>query len=101
MTKQFSAPWMNPAYGLNLMWQSTRMMLDAQAIIALRLAKIASGGAAGQAEASLMVNEKLRALGESQMIALRALGTADGGAARITRLYQRKLAANRKRLTKT
>ncbi len=82
------------------MWQTTRMTMDAQAVIAMRLAKIARGGVAGQAEAQLMVAEKLRALGESQAIALRAIGTGDGGAARITTLYQRKLAANRRRLSK-
>ncbi|MDD2877031.1 MAG: hypothetical protein PHT60_05495 [Acidiphilium sp.] len=100
MAKQSRLPWTNPGYGLNLMWQTARMTADAQAIIALRLAKIAGGGAAGLAEARLMVAEKLRALGESHAIALRSVGTPDGGAARITKLYQRKLAANRKRLAK-
>jgi isocitrate/isopropylmalate dehydrogenase len=100
MTKQSTAPWMNPSYGFNLMWQTTQMALDAQAVIAMRLTKIARGGAAGQAEASLMVAEKIKAIGESQAIAFGALGSADGGAARITSLYQGKLAANRKRLSK-
>jgi len=100
MTKRASYPWMNPAYGFNLMWQTTKMTMDAQAVIAMRLAKIAAGGAAGQAEANLMVAEKMRALGESQAIALQAIGSPDGGAARITKLYERKLAANRRRLSK-
>ncbi|MDD2861612.1 MAG: hypothetical protein PHI71_11170 [Acidiphilium sp.] len=91
---------MNPTYGFNLMWQTTRMTMDAQAVIAMRLVKIAAGGAAGQAEAHLMISEKMRALGQSHAIALRAIGSADGGAARITKLYQRKLAANRRRLSK-
>lgn len=97
MRKSSVFPWMT---GIELAWQATRMTMDAQAIIALRLAKIATGSPAGQAEASLMVSEKIRALGESQMIALTSIGTHDGGARRIGRLYQRKLAANRRRLSK-
>lgn len=99
MAKQAMFPW-SAGFGMDLAWQSARMAFDAQTVIALRLAKIAAGGAAGQAEANLMVTEKLRALGESQMIALTSIGTSDGGAAKITRLYQQKLAANRKRLSK-
>lgn len=29
MTKRAALPWMNPTYGFNLMWQTTRMTMDA------------------------------------------------------------------------
>ncbi|OYV53692.1 MAG: hypothetical protein B7Z78_01795 [Rhodospirillales bacterium 20-60-12] len=100
MAKKYGFSWMNPGLGMDLAWQMTRMTIDAQNVIALRLAKIAKGGKAGQAESILMVEEKLRTLGQSQMIALRAAGTQDGGAARIAKLYGRKVAANRRRLSR-
>jgi hypothetical protein len=85
-------------------WQGTRMMLDAQAVIALRLTKIAMGGAAAEAEAALMVNEKIAALVQSQAIAGKAAlrcmqtGRSGGSTRQILNLYQRRVAANRRRL---
>ena len=96
----------------DLAWQGTRIMLDAQQVIALRLAKIALGGAAAEAEASLMVNEKIAAFMQSQAIAgrnaLRSIpvgspsrGVSAGSARQILNLYQRKVAANRRRLSRS
>lgn len=87
-------------------WQGTRIMLDAQQVIALRLAKIALGGAAAEAEASLMVSEKIAAFMQSQAIAGRGvLSAAPAGASarsarQILNLYQRRVSANRRRLSK-
>jgi hypothetical protein len=80
------------------------MMLDAQTVIALRLAKIAQGGVAAEAEAALMVNEKIAAFMQSQTIAGKAAlvsmqtGKSHNSAHQILGLYQRRVAANRRRL---
>lgn len=100
-----------PGWGAysGLAWQGTRMMLDAQTVIALRLAKIARGGAAAEAEAALMVNEKVAALMQSNTIAGKAAlksiqmgkscnGAGHNSARQILSLYQRRVAANRRRL---
>lgn len=91
----------SPMMGMNLAWQLTRTTIDAQAVVAMRLTKIARGDAAAQTETALMFQEKIQAMGESQMIAMKSIGTADGGAQRIARLYGRRVAANRKRLSRT
>ena len=71
-------------------------------VMGLRLAKIARGGKRGRAESELMVTEKLAAAAQAQGIMARALmsGSADKGAAAVTRLYSRKVAANLRRLSK-
>jgi hypothetical protein len=99
-----TGPWAGWAAYCGLAWQGTRMMIDAQSVIALRLAKIAQGGAAAEAEAALMVNEKLTALMQSHAIAgkamLRSLQTGESrdSTRQILGLYQRRVAANRRRL---
>ena len=71
-------------------------------VMALRLAKIGRGGKRGKAESSLMVSEKLAAAVEAQGMMARALmsGSPEKGAAAITRMYSRKVAANKRRLGK-
>lgn len=88
----------------SIAWQTTRMMLDAQHVIALRLLKIAQGGAAAEAEALLMVNEKITALMQSHAIvgeaalASMSTGKSRDSTRRILGLYQSRVAANRRRL---
>jgi hypothetical protein len=71
-------------------------------VMALRLAKIGRGGKRGQAESRLMLTEKLAAAAQAQGIMARALmsGSAEKGAAAVTRMYSRKVAANKRRLGK-
>ncbi|MEG8038628.1 hypothetical protein QP166_04425 [Sphingomonas sp. LR60] len=77
-------------------------MLGAEAanVMALRCARIATGGAAGRAETELMVTEKLRAAVELQTrlmtgaLGLTPLTIVQG----TTQHYRRKVAANSKRL---
>ena len=71
-------------------------------VMALRLAKIGRGGKRGQAESSLMVSEKVAAAVEAQSIMARALmsGSPKKGVAAVTRMYSRKVAANKRRLGK-
>ncbi len=79
--------------GMSLAWNVPQ-------VIGLRLAKIARGGKRGQAESHLMVTEKMAAAVQAQGIMARALmlGSAEKGAAAVTRLYSRKVAANKRRL---
>ena len=72
-------------------------------VMALRLAKIGRGGKRAQAESSLMVSEKLAAAVEAQGMMARTLmsGSPKKGAAAITRMYSRKVAANKRRLGKS
>lgn len=79
-------------------------MLGAEAgtVITLRMARIAAGGAAGAAEADLMVSEKVRAAIELQTRFMTgAMGVTLLGATQGTlKHYRRKVAANNKRLSR-
>jgi hypothetical protein len=81
--------------GLSLAWTTPQVM-------ALRLAKIARGGKRGAAESQLMVTEKIAAAATAQGIMARAImtGSPAKGADAVTRFYARKVAANKRRLTK-
>jgi hypothetical protein len=85
--------------GLSLRtWQAT---LEAQQIIALRLARLAGGGHSAWTETTRMTSEKIAALGEVQTAAMVAVLTGKAAAvpSRTLALYRRKMRANRKRLT--
>ena len=90
------------AYGAWLTAGFDIWMLGAEAptVMALRTARIAAGGAAGAAEAELMVTEKVRAAIELQTrLMTGALGVTPLGATQGTlKHYRRKVAANKRRL---
>jgi hypothetical protein len=68
--------------------------MEAQHVIALRLAKIAAGGAAAEKEAHTMVTEKMAAHAEA------ALTLASGGSmSTVVQRYRAIVRANNKRLT--
>ncbi len=69
--------------------------LEAQAVIGLRLTKLAAGGAAAQAEAQRMVSEKILAAGEAAMQI--ASGASTGA---VVAGYRRKVRANHRRLSR-
>jgi hypothetical protein len=73
------------------------MMLaaESQAVIALRLMKLASGGKAAEDETQLMLSEKMTAATEAGA-KLMAGGTSDS----VVSDYRKKVRANIKRLTK-
>lgn len=73
---------------------------DAAAVIAMRCARIAKGGTAGQAEARLMVTEKLEALAHVQWGLLTgAFGFSPDSMARgVMTHYADGVQANRRRL---
>ncbi|MCB8879328.1 hypothetical protein ACELLULO517_03715 [Acidisoma cellulosilytica] len=81
--------------GLGLAWTVPQVM-------SLRLAKIARGGKRGAAESQLMVTEKIAAAAVAQGIMARAImtGSPEKGAEAVTRFYARKVAANKRRLSK-
>jgi hypothetical protein len=75
--------------------------IEAAAVVAMRTAKIAAGGAAAEAEARRMVCEKIEAAGALQMMALTgALGwSAPAAAAKTVAFYRHKIRGNRRRLS--
>ena len=73
---------------------TTMLVLESQAVIGLRMAKLAAGGTAAQAEAQRMVGEKIAAAGEAAMLI-----AAGGSTQRVVSGYRRKVRANRRRLT--
>jgi hypothetical protein len=76
--------------------------MEAQQVIALRLAKLALGGAAAEREAARMVSEKVKALADSQRLVVSAAvrGKADNAPASVIGLYQRRVGANKRRLSR-
>ncbi len=80
---------------LRLGLDTVRLGLEAQTVVALRLAKLSLGGAAAQAEAQRMVTEKMEAAAEAAMT-LATGGTAE----RVVQDYRRKVRANARRLSR-
>ena len=87
-------PW--PSY-----FQLAQATLDANAVVAMRLMRLASGGAVAQREAQRMVTEKCLAFAQAQTAAAARMMTG-GGIAGATKsasdVYRRKVRANRRRL---
>jgi hypothetical protein len=76
---------------------------DANLVIALRMMRLASGGALAQREAQRMILEKATAIAEAQVAAAAKL-LAGSGANAATKsaagVYRRKVRANRRRLVR-
>lgn len=82
---------------------SWRLGLEAQAVVGLRLAKLATGDAAAAAEARRMVTEKVLAAAEAQARTMGDIltGHAHHAPKRNLALYRRKVRANRRRLSRS
>jgi hypothetical protein len=83
--------------------QGARLAWDAQAVIALRLMKLGSGGAKARSEAQRMVAEKFAALAEAQARAATAVMTGQSGqraTRKVLSVYQKRVSRNRRRLVK-
>jgi hypothetical protein len=83
--------------------QTAMLALETQCVRALRLMRIARGGALGRSEASRMVTEKVQALGEAQAAA--AVGSLTGRnrrhiAKKVAGVYKKRVRANRRRLAR-
>jgi hypothetical protein len=83
--------------------QTAMLALETQSVIALRLMRIAAGGALARSEATRMVTEKVQALGEAQAVA--AVGSMTGRnrrhiAKKVAGGYKKRVRGNRRRLTR-
>jgi hypothetical protein len=77
-------------------WYDLAMLnMEAQQVIALRMMKLAMGGAAGKRESHLMVSEKMIA---GALASAQAMTGASS--TKIIKGYRRKVKANRRRLLK-
>lgn len=88
---------------LALSAQTALLGWEAQRVIALRLMRIAGGGARGHAEAQRMVTEKLAAAVEAQAaVAASAIagGSTRGVAKKVLGVYGKRVRANRRRLSR-
>jgi hypothetical protein len=76
---------------------------DANVVVALRLMRLASGGALAQREAQRMIAEKAVAAGEAQTVAAAKMLSGRGVKAATksaSAVYRRKVRANRRRLSR-
>jgi len=76
--------------------------IEAQTVVALRMMRLAVGGAYAQDEAQRMVTEKIDALAEAQTAALTAMMNGDRDhviAAKTLGAFKKRVRANRRRLS--
>jgi hypothetical protein len=83
--------------------QAALLGFEAQSVVALRMMRLAAGGARSRSEAQRMVTEKMAALTEAQAAAV--AGAITGGdsqqtAKKIMNVYQKRVRRNRRRLTR-
>lgn len=94
--KSVSSQW------LDLGLDAWSLGIEASAVMAMRVAKLAAGGPAATKETKLMVSEKITAGLDLQVAFLTgSLGTSPlTGSRKTVGMLRRKVAANRRRLTK-
>jgi hypothetical protein len=83
--------------------QAALLNFEAQGVMALRMMRLAAGGARGLSEAQRMVSEKFAALTEAQAAATAAAFTDGNGhraAKKVMNVYQKRVRGNRRRLTR-
>jgi hypothetical protein len=88
---------------LGLAFKAIELGIEAQSVIALRMMRLAAGGARGRAEASRMVAEKVGALAEAQTAAAAAILTGRREkivAGKVLSTYRKRVRANRRRLSR-
>jgi hypothetical protein len=81
--------------------QAAQTLWEANIVIAMRLMRLASGGALAQREAQRMILEKVTANAEAQMTAAMKMMTGGGAIAAsksASAIYRRKVRANKRRL---
>jgi hypothetical protein len=84
-------------------FQAIRLGWEAQNVIALRLLRLAGGGARAQAEASRMVTEKIATGANAQTAAVSSAikgASAPKIATNALKVYKKRLRANKRRLSK-
>ncbi|HUI13826.1 MAG TPA: hypothetical protein VL048_10210 [Xanthobacteraceae bacterium] len=88
---------------LALSAQAALVAWEAQRVIALRLMRIAAGGARGRTEAQRMVTEKIAAAAEAQSAVAASVITGSSGrrtAKKVLGVYHKRVRANRRRLSR-
>lgn len=100
--KTSGSPW------LSLGLQTAKLAVDAQQVVALRMARLAAGGPRAYREATRMVSEKVAAFAAAQRVMLDGANANKGASAnknaqtskKLLALYRRRVAANKRRLSK-
>jgi hypothetical protein len=88
---------------LALTFQATRLTLEAQSMMALRLMKLAGGGAAAQSEANGIGAEKVTALPEVPAVAAAAVREGSNGAPtgkKVLNSFKTKIRAKKRKLSR-
>ena len=88
---------------LTLCFKTIELGIEAQSVIALRMMRLAAGGARGRAEASRMVAEKVSAFTDAQTAATAAILTGRRPkivAGKVLNAYKKRVGANRRRLSR-
>ncbi|HMK89805.1 MAG TPA: hypothetical protein VK446_09265 [Methylocystis sp.] len=85
-----------------LVTDSMKLGFDANRVVALRLAKLARGGASAKAESRLMVAEKIKAVMDAQNAAARSLllGQSHLAPERALSVYKKRVRKNLTRLAR-
>jgi hypothetical protein len=81
--------------------QAALLSFEAQGVMALRMMRLAAGGARGRSEAQRMITEKIAALTEAQAAAAAAAMTGRNdhrAAKKVMDVYQKRVRGNRRRL---
>jgi hypothetical protein len=96
MFAPFFTPW------LRLSVDAARLACETQALVGLRLFRIATGAVPAFAEVGRMMPEKAAALSAAQTLAVEgaAAGTGDKVPAKVVALYRDRVKANKTRLSK-
>jgi len=92
---------LNPWFDLTL--KTVQLGLDAQSVIALRMIRLASGGARAKAEMSRMVIEKPATVAEAQVAAAVAVvgGRNDHAVVgKALKVFSKRVRANKRRLSR-
>jgi hypothetical protein len=86
----------NPWFALGL--QTTRLAWEAQTVVALRMMRLATGGAPSESEARLLVSEKMDVLAEAGALAASIAvsgGSGDKVAKAVPNVYKKRVGRNR------
>ena len=91
----------NPWLSIGL--KAWRTALEAQSVMALRMLRLAAGGARAEAEATRMVTEEILAAGEAQVTTVAAAMRGQKKhvvAGKALNVYRKRVRANRRRLSR-
>jgi L-rhamnose isomerase len=87
---------------LSLFWKSAFLAMEAQQVMALRMIRLAQGGAPAEREMRLMMSEKIKAATQTAVKSTLAMARGNGGlsiASDTVRSYRTRVRKNRRRLS--